>query len=770
MVATEPTKGESGRGRGRPHRSERGESNRGRGGRDKKSSRGESARKADASSRPRSDFKNGNGEKPSVLVKQEQESELAEDENAVHCFICTEPIAIFAVGECNHRTCHLCSLRLRALYKTRHCAYCKSEIHTAYFTNDPSKLYQDYTAKDLLYMDERLGIKFENRQMFQDSMILLQFNCPKGDCDVACEGGWQELKRHVKKAHGMLLCDLCIKHKKIFAHEQTLFTPDQLQKHYKYGDSADSEAEASGFKGHPECAFCGISFYGDDELYEHCRDKHEQCHVCVRQGIRHQYYANYDSLAKHFRKDHYMCQYPECLEKKFVVFPSDIDLKAHEVEVHGASMTGLQRARRNEARKVDIAFQYASAHTQRDREPSKRTSRDRNVQDTSRAGTSSSTPDASSVTSSLSQTHLDGQPPAQRVSNQNNGQRVPQTTEDFPAMSNAPTPKRGIAARAPKGFGALTPSAPTTSTSSSSTSAKPSSTADPATMQRHSALLERVGNYLGRDEERVERFRQLTTAYRRSILKGETYLDSLTTLLGNNMDITGKIVSGVAELLEDDAQRTELLKLWNDKKAATQSFPSLTPITDDTSTNPRVLVIKAGSTRAGGTRTTTNVWDRVNRAANNAFPALGRSNSPIPGSASPVRSASPVAFPSLGTKVGAQVGLAPSGTAWAGSVRNQNVSSSTSRPQFVGAGSTPTAPIGTKRGSSGADFPSLPMAPKRDLTEFGIRRKSSGHDAWGLKKNANESASEAESVENLQESPKGKKGKKQKQLLFHVGL
>jgi hypothetical protein len=35
--------------------------------------------------------------------------------------------------------------------------------------------------------------------------------------------------------------------------------------------------------------------------------------------------------AKHFTHDHYMCQWRECLDKKFIVFDSDIDLKAHEV-------------------------------------------------------------------------------------------------------------------------------------------------------------------------------------------------------------------------------------------------------------------------------------------------------------------------------------------------------------------------------------------------------------------------------------------------------
>lgn len=99
------------------------------------------------------------------------------------------------------------------------------------------------------------------------------------------------------RAHPSIwISDLCTRFKKIFTHEHTLFTSAQLTKHYKFGDKAINKDDDSGFTGHPECAFCKSSFYGDDELFEHCRDKHEQCHICVRNNIRHQYYANYDQL------------------------------------------------------------------------------------------------------------------------------------------------------------------------------------------------------------------------------------------------------------------------------------------------------------------------------------------------------------------------------------------------------------------------------------------------------------------------------------------
>jgi hypothetical protein len=60
-----------------------------------------------------------------MTSRKQQSTPVEEEEEEELCFICTEPVATFAVADCNHRTCHICSLRLRALYKTRNCAYCK---------------------------------------------------------------------------------------------------------------------------------------------------------------------------------------------------------------------------------------------------------------------------------------------------------------------------------------------------------------------------------------------------------------------------------------------------------------------------------------------------------------------------------------------------------------------------------------------------------------------------------------------------------------------
>lgn len=64
-------------------------------------------------------------------AQREREQEAAalgadgEDEEPDTCYICAEPVKYYALGTCSHRTCHVCSLRLRALYKKRECTFCK---------------------------------------------------------------------------------------------------------------------------------------------------------------------------------------------------------------------------------------------------------------------------------------------------------------------------------------------------------------------------------------------------------------------------------------------------------------------------------------------------------------------------------------------------------------------------------------------------------------------------------------------------------------------
>ncbi|OKO98727.1 E3 ubiquitin-protein ligase hel2 [Penicillium subrubescens] len=120
------------------------------------------------------------------------------------CFICASTVEHTSVSPCNHRTCHICALRLRALYKNRCCAHCRTESAFVIFTDDPERRFEDFEKKDFARTDDNLGIHYEKDEIFEDTVLLLRYNCPDEDCDVACLG-WPDLHRHVKSKHGKVM-------------------------------------------------------------------------------------------------------------------------------------------------------------------------------------------------------------------------------------------------------------------------------------------------------------------------------------------------------------------------------------------------------------------------------------------------------------------------------------------------------------------------------------------------------------------------------------
>ena len=72
------------------------------------------------------------------------------------------------------------------------------------FTDDTVKRYEDFKDSDFVRTDDNLGIKYETAGIFEDTVILLRYNCPDKDCDAACLG-WPDLHRHVKSKHGKVM-------------------------------------------------------------------------------------------------------------------------------------------------------------------------------------------------------------------------------------------------------------------------------------------------------------------------------------------------------------------------------------------------------------------------------------------------------------------------------------------------------------------------------------------------------------------------------------
>lgn len=85
--------------------------------------------------------------------------------------------------------------------------------------------------------------------------------------------------------------DLCLRSKKVFAHEHSLYPPNMFPFHLPSMPNRSHKQVPKGpIEGgvHPLCEFCRECFFSDDELYVHMRERHEECFICKRNEVRDQ--------------------------------------------------------------------------------------------------------------------------------------------------------------------------------------------------------------------------------------------------------------------------------------------------------------------------------------------------------------------------------------------------------------------------------------------------------------------------------------------------
>ncbi|CAN8099731.1 unnamed protein product [Discula destructiva] len=516
----------------------------------------------------------------------------ADDNDSEVCFICANPIQHHAVAPCNHVTCHICALRMRALYKNKDCPHCRTAAPFVIFTDEPAKRFDEYGAADITSADENIGIRYANEDIVGDTVLLLRYNCPDMSCDVAALG-WPDLHRHVRATHQKKMCDLCTRNKKVFTHEHELFTDKELHKHMAHGDDKPGDVAQTGFKGHPLCGFCGERFYDDDKLYDHCRHKHERCFICDRRDSRTpHYYQNYAALEKHFKDDHYICLDKECLEKKFVVFDSEIDLKAHQLGEHGGSMS---KDVRRDARVVDISgFDYRQPH-QEERRGGRSGGgggggggdggREGRGQGRGRDPNAEPLPRTSAQPLSRAELALQRQTQyAERTVH--SAQSISTRTFGGQLTASAPTPpaqRQNGSGRQNGGDGPSSSSsnqgpAPLADSFASISLADQAdmSPQDRARLVRHSAVVERAANLLGNDQAKMAKFRAHISSYKTGASTATRLIDAFFALFADtSASALGTLVREVADLFEDKAKADALRKAWQDWRAINEDYPSL---------------------------------------------------------------------------------------------------------------------------------------------------------------------------------------------------
>ena len=606
------------------------------------------------------------------------------------------------------------------------------------FTDDQIKHYEDFVDQDFEKTDEVLGIKYQKTEIFDDTVLLLRYNCPEEQCEAACFG-WPDLHRHVRNDHHKVMCDLCTRNKKVFTHEHELFANQELRKHERFGDDNPGAVDQSGFKGHPECGFCRQRFYGDDELFTHCREKHERCHICDRRlsGRQPQYYVNYDALEQHFRKDHFLCLDPRCQEAKFVVFESEMDLKAHQLAEHSNT---ISRDVRRDVRTVDISsFDYRAPYTENRGRRGGRGGRGRDP---------NSEPPPPSSAQPLRRDELAYQRQMEIQSAQST------RTRTFGGQLTSNTDSRGRGngnQRASNnnnnnnnnGMPDLESLTINNTHQNSSTSADAAPTLQEQARQvQHDAVISRACAMLDNDQTKIADFRARVSAYRTSAITATQMIDTSLTLFDSKPSDLGTLIKELAALYESEAKRTALLKAWNDWRAINEDYPSLPgpsggsqpSTTSSTSQNRRILKLK--SSTAQSSRSATN-----------------RQNSW--GHAAPPPSSSGTAGPRVG---------APA--SWNAPAAGRTMTASRS-----------AAPA--KPASNLEAFPALPAAAKPNTSIWGVHRGNVRWDdrrpvpsnPWAGGAAAGGAVGEADAGEEQEEpstTSRKKKGKK-KQTLYKFG-
>jgi hypothetical protein len=419
------------------------------------------------------------------------------------------------------------------------------------------------------------------------------------------------------------------------------------------------------------------------------------------------------------------------LEKKFVVFESEMDLKAHQLEEHPNGLT-------KDARRVDLSdFSY------RERYQPQRGGRESHRGGGRGRGRD---PNADALPQSSAQSMRRDELAFQRQLALQTPQTIPQRSFAGNITASEPTQtanSRVPAVPTPDPFPSLSgvgqalpnPSVPT------------SLTREQEMRQiRHQAIIDRASQLLRNDQTKLSAFRSNISSYTHSSITATELIESFFSLFDTSSAELGKLVKELVDIFEISTKRDGLLRAWNDWKAINEDYPSL-PGSGAT----------VGASSHGGSR----VLKLKSSTAQSSRSAVSRTASWGTASSSDV-SSTPAATSKSGKR-------RPITTPWAGSSTGTTTLSTPSKAKQAG-------PSGVSDASA---FPALPAAAKPLTSSF-----SRGYNGPGVIRNGGSSSSSVNAWSNrpaadVQDALEDnvttgganekKKGGRKKQTLMHWG-
>ena len=299
-------------------------------------------------------------------------------------------------------------------------------------------------------------------------------------------------------------------------------------------------------------------------------------------------------------------------------------------------------------------------------------------------------------------------------------------------------------------------------------------------------------------------------SYRSSESSAEDLIKTLSSILDDQVDLTGKIVYNTADLLDNNDKRIELLRSWDRQQGellqSVDSFPSLVPTAPVSHVSGASASRPSPAARQAITKSTKQsssaVWARVEEAAAN------KNVGAVPGLTHRAPAARKVQskdkFPALpGSQHAVSASAVRGVTPWASS-RTQATSPGSTYFPVASAGltnllatpaRTPAAartPVASGSRTPVGDFPSLPPIAQakaraaQKATLFPQKPESSGTKPWGAQSPPLSSVQAedmqmqqalAQSLQDIRvngdgqaDMGVGKKKKKGKQVLLHYGL